>query len=251
MKTLTSILICLMVSFNLIGQNETKNLQVNENEANTTPPKFTGEHFNSNLLATNNLLLIEEYLANNLVYPDKVCECGIEGTELVSFTVTKEGNLTDFDIQNSICPDMDKEIIRVLKTTNGMWFPGYSNGKPVVTHHEISLAIGNCNPKYILERFNKIVEQNYAKANQELIVKGNPKKALRLYTQGIKYLPNDLSMLLLRGICYFELGNTEKAKKDWNRIIELGGIDPYPFELSEMEGYNLMQEIFAKKKTVE
>ena len=81
-----------------------------------------------------------------------------------------------------------------------------------------------------------------------LFVEHKPKKALRYYNKSKRYLPNDKGLLLLRGISNYELGNEENARKDWNRIVTLGGI-VYKSdfsELAEMKGYKDMTRILAK-----
>ena len=60
-------------------------------------------------------------------------------------------------------------------------------------------------------------------------------------------MPNDKALLMLRGICHFELGNKERASLDWNRIEFLGGIEPAKIDnsLISMKGYSEMIEILA------
>ncbi len=80
-------------------------------------------------------------------------------------------------------------------------------------------------------------------------VEHKPKKALRHYNKSVRYLPNDKGLLLIRGICNYELGNEENARKDWNRIVSLGGVG-YSMDnsiLSEMKGYKEMTRILAQK----
>jgi len=50
---------------------------------------------------------------------------------VIQFTVTTQGNVTDFENINSVCPAIDNEVILALNKTNGMWIPGRNNGNPV------------------------------------------------------------------------------------------------------------------------
>ena len=52
-----------------------------------------------------------------------------------------------------------------------------------------------------------------------------------------------------RGLCNYELGDTESASRDWNRIVILGGIDPWKFndDLVDMKGYSKMTNILTEK----
>ena len=88
----------------------------------------------------------------------------------------------------------------------------------------------------------------FDEGNLNLLVNNKPEKALRLYNKGVRYLPNETGLLLLRGICNYELGNTESARRDWDRIAILGGIDPGKLddELAGMKGYSEMTNILAK-----
>lgn len=54
----------------------------------------------------------------NINYPEKARTCFDESTEVAQFTVTTGGNVADFKIINSVCTDVDDEIIRALKKTN-------------------------------------------------------------------------------------------------------------------------------------
>jgi protein TonB len=82
-------------------------------------PKFPGEEG-----AFNN------YLLNNLKYPDICLKMGVEGTVILEFVVEKDGSLTQIKVKNSIYPDLDEEAIRVLKNSP-KWIPGENGGKKV------------------------------------------------------------------------------------------------------------------------
>ncbi|MCY1721526.1 energy transducer TonB [Prolixibacteraceae bacterium Z1-6] len=248
MKTLLFYLAFLMVSFSLYGQDESKNQMVDIDEIVVSPPRFTGTINSISMFNTDNMSLIKKHLYENVECPDRALQSGLEGTEVISFVVTPEGNLTDFEIVNSVCREIDKEVIDVLKRTNGMWLPGFNNGKPISMEQEISMAFGNSNTNSIVKHFKEMATKYYCKANDELLTEHRPQKALKFYNKGIVYLPNDKSLLLLRGICNYELGDAESARRDWDRIIELGGIDPYPYELSETKGYSEMMEMLAKNQ---
>ena len=62
-------------------------------------------------------------------------------------------------------------------------------------------------------------------------------------------MPNDKALLYARGLCRYELGDTEGARRDWNRIVALGGIDfsEFAYDSGEMNGYDEMIKILAKK----
>lgn len=82
-------------------------------------PKFPGEDGAFN-----------QFLYENLKYPEVCINLRIEGTVLVEFVVEKDGSLTQIKIKNSVYPDLDEEAIRVLKNSP-KWIPDENLGKKV------------------------------------------------------------------------------------------------------------------------
>jgi hypothetical protein len=66
---------------------------------------------------------------------------GLKGKILVSFTINEDGKLSDYKIIKELGYGTGKELIRVLKLTNGKWTPAYKDGKPVKTTFTIPLSI--------------------------------------------------------------------------------------------------------------
>ena len=125
-------------------------------------PKFRPEDVSSVLMA-DNATLVNHYLLSNIVCPELAAECGKEGTEIVRFTVTKTGDVKDFKVINSVCSELDNEVIRVLKTTNGKWKPGLEHKEPVETTKEVAFMFGDHNSSTIAEYFVKIATGYYNK----------------------------------------------------------------------------------------
>lgn len=226
------------------GQNR------NLSEIEVTPPQFTGI-LNSAIPADISAnALIKNYLQQNIQYPENSLNCGKQGTVVVQFTVNTEGNLSDFDIINSVCPEIDNEVVQTLKTTDGMWLPGSNNGKPVEMTKEISLVFAvNSNPyKTTNEIFRENAIHYFENGTKALYQSKNVKKAMKNFSNGITYLPYDKSLLLLRGMCRYELGDKEGARFDWDRMMHLGGNDmsDYMVNLKEMKGYNELSELLKK-----
>ena len=133
MKTILVFVIATLIAAFTYGQKQ--DLQ----EVEVTAPQFTGIKNAVTQETVSSNFLIKNYLKDNVYYPENALNFGIQGTEVVQFTVTSEGNVADFQIINSICPEIDEEIIYFLKKTDGMWNPGYNNGKPVDMQQEVSL----------------------------------------------------------------------------------------------------------------
>ena len=247
MKKYFVLLVCLTVSFIAFGQSEMKNV-ISGAEVEVTAPQFTGIENVVALTSANRSLLIKEYLVKKANYPKRALSCNKEGTEVIKFIVNHDGTLSNFAVINSICNEIDNELIRVLKTTSGMWQPGENNGKPVAMEKEVSLIFIAGHFEDVKEYFTANATNSFTQGNKKMFLKHNYKKALRYYDQGMRYLPYETSLLYVRGVCKYELGDKEGAIKDWNRIVELGGMDftDIAYDTSKMKGYSEMAEILKK-----
>lgn len=77
----------------------------------------------------------------------------------------------------------------------------------------------------------------------------NPQKALRNYNRGLRLMPDDESLLLLRGLCKYELGNRAGALDDWNRLKSSGkeiNLNEHTARIENMKGYNELMAIMNK-----
>ena len=79
-----------------------------------------------------------EFLGANIKYPAMAAENNIQGAVLVSFTVEKDGSLTDIKIDRKLGYGTDEEAVRVLKISK-RWNPGMQNGKPVRVKYNIPI----------------------------------------------------------------------------------------------------------------
>jgi protein TonB len=71
-----------------------------------------------------------KFLQENIQYPQKAKESGIQGTVYVTFIVTTKGKIRDARILRGIGGGCDEEALRVLKLMPN-WTPGKQAGKPV------------------------------------------------------------------------------------------------------------------------
>lgn len=81
---------------------------------------------------------LDQYLSTNLVYPESARKNKLEGMVFVSFTVEKEGNLSDLKILRGVSPDIDAEAIRVFSAAPA-WSPGKKNGVAVRSRYTLPL----------------------------------------------------------------------------------------------------------------
>lgn len=163
---------------------------------------------------TNIYASVDDFLSKNIEYPSELKNPGIEGTELIQFVVTADGNLTDFNVINSLSPKLDEQIIQTLKITSGKWNPAMVDGKPVSMEKEVSITFFLRSEEDLI----KSAKHYQEKGNEWLFVKENPEKALKFYKQGTILLPNEESLLAMKSYCLYVLGDNEGALKDWERL---------------------------------
>ncbi|MFY9152701.1 MAG: energy transducer TonB [Prolixibacteraceae bacterium] len=241
----------LFLIFSVVTFAQEKKDQIKEiNGVNVTAPRFTGNETLLTLLNETQFGSFNDYLMKNFQYPERRKD---EGTEVVSFVITPKGELTDFLIINSVSPAIDEEIVRVLKTTNGLWKPGLNNGVPVAMEKEISIVVKYADSPDEIDattNFVNLAKHYFDRGNKQFFVKEINKRALKNYDKAIRYLPNDKALLVTRGMCLYELGNIDGACLDWNRIKTLDGFegDAYLDNFCIFKGYAEMLNTLQEKK---
>ena len=70
------------------------------------------------------------YIQQNLRYPIIAQENGISGKVFVQFDINAKGNLTNVIVVRGVDPSLDKEAVRVVKSSP-KWTPGKQRGRPV------------------------------------------------------------------------------------------------------------------------
>ncbi|UHG91876.1 TonB family protein [Spirosoma oryzicola] len=71
------------------------------------------------------------FLAQNLSYPVNAQRSGAEGKVFIKFVVCTDGTLCDYEVINSVHPELDKEALRVVRKMSGRWKPGSLRGQNV------------------------------------------------------------------------------------------------------------------------
>ncbi len=206
MKTLTLLTAALLLSIVSIAQNQ------EINEINVKAPNYQNEIYAS----------INDLLNENVEYPEESKSAGLQGTEIIKFTVTTDGILKDYEVVNSVSREIDEEVIRVLEATNGKWNPGTVNGNPVEMKTEILLAFFT----HSEENMIRVAKQYKLKGNKLMYDKENPKRAIKAYDQAARILPNEESILVARILCNYELEEFESAEQDYERLQDLAEQNP-------------------------
>ena len=242
MKTIKIIFICLVVSIFATAQEvPTSNLP----EVEVTPPKFNG------ITQSESQNELHQFIKKHLVLPTSSYK-NEEGTAVIQFMVDPAGNVSDFVIVNSISHTIDEELIWVLKKTKNMWAPGKHNGEIVTMEKEIAIKIKNgINSNYAKSKdFEQLAAKHFTKASEKLFFKQNPKKALRSYSNAIRYLPYDRSTLTMMALCQLELGNKEEARVCIDRIKKIKGYEDFQNEnladnVKSLNSYPQFKELLA------
>lgn len=220
------------------------------NELNVIPAQFMGFHYSNDAdLSTD---AFKQFITNNIKYPEDALKWSRQGTEIVQFTVSENGDVKDINIVNSICPSIDIEFVRVLESTNGMWRPALKDGYNYDCFKEVSLTFSlNDNKEEIADEFLKLATKNYLRGSELLLVHQNFKKAERLMSNALKYMPHDSNLLYMRGICRYQNGDKEGALEDWNRYTDISGYEApetiYAEELKDFEAYAAFLSLKEKK----
>jgi len=79
------------------------------------------------------------YLSNNIVYPKKAMENGVQGRVICTFVVERDGSITDVKVSRSVDPLLDKEAVRVLSKMP-KWTPGKQKGEPVRVKYTVPVT---------------------------------------------------------------------------------------------------------------
>ncbi len=77
-----------------------------------------------------------KYLGEHIQYPSKAKDAGVTGTVYVSFTVEKDGSITNVKVLRGIGAGCDEEAKRVVRNMPN-WKPGEQRGKKVRVNYKL------------------------------------------------------------------------------------------------------------------
>ena len=185
---------------------------------------------------------IYDFLQKHVEYPVESQRWKLEGTEVVQFIVTIQGKLSGYKVINSVSPEIDREVIRLLELTNGMWTPGTINGEPVAMEKEVSLEFKRSQASDFVE----IAKWYMQKGNELLFLKDQPKKAVKYFDLAINYLPNNETIHGIRGFCKFRMGDENGANRDWDRANILADRKGIVIDFEKLAKSSVNQHEFEK-----
>lgn len=200
MKTriFSSLLVVLMLSVYAFDTHAQDN-KVYDHVSLNPPPTYPG-----------GIRKFYDFLGANLKYPKVAVEKNIQGTLYLTFTVEKDGSLTDIKTEGrKLGYGTEEEAIRVLKLAK-KWNPGQLAGKPVRTQYNlpIKFALPNKTSKASTSTSSSKTAQTALKANKDYVYDhvsmGNPP----LYPGGLA----KFYAFLGKNISYPRLASENKVK---------------------------------------
>ncbi|PSK94154.1 energy transducer TonB [Taibaiella chishuiensis] len=84
---------------------------------------------------------IHKYLRENIVYPKKEFNEGIQGRVVVQFIVNRKGEIRKAKVINSVSPAIDAEALRVINAMPA-WKPAMLHGAPVSVNYMVPISFG-------------------------------------------------------------------------------------------------------------
>lgn len=81
----------------------------------------------------------DDYIMQNIQYPESAIKEGTEGVVLVEFTINKRGKVTDVKVVESIDERLDNEAVRVV-FSSPRWIPAISEGNKVEVKKIVEVA---------------------------------------------------------------------------------------------------------------
>ena len=117
-KLMIPVMLLMVVSFSVNGQNNEKKNNVYFEEVDEMPEYPGGKEG------------LFKFISENVQYPEKAKKETVTGKVFVSFVIDKDGSVTDVKIARSVNPELDDEAVRVVKKLK-KWTPGKKDGEVV------------------------------------------------------------------------------------------------------------------------
>jgi periplasmic protein TonB len=113
------------------------------NQSGATDSGIVGEVFGSadvNPVFPGGTRAMQEFIRENVVYPDHARAEGIKGTILIYVVITRDGELRDIKVVRGLQPELDREVMRVIASMPA-WTPAYRGGQPVNVHCILPVSV--------------------------------------------------------------------------------------------------------------
>lgn len=160
------------------------------------------------------------------------------GTVTIAFTVDTLGKLNDVKVLNSISKSLDADALKFINKTESKWVPATKNGKKVESYVEFDFNY-----------FQKIPVTDMHKApNRRILYKSHNfdrnqasrlinekefKLAIPILDKICNYFIRDPEVFFMRGFCYLNLEEIEKACDDLSYTIFLSEKYGFPKSINK------------------
>lgn len=71
-----------------------------------------------------------EYITQNIMYPPRAADNGIEGVVHIGCIVKADGSISAVKVLRPLDPDLEREAVRIVQSMPA-WIPRQEDGKPV------------------------------------------------------------------------------------------------------------------------
>lgn len=102
-----------------------------------------------------------EFILKNMKYPTEARKAGIEGRVVLSYTVEKDGKISDVKVEKGIGGGCDEAAVALIKSMPN-WIPGMKDGKPVSVQMKLPIIFEFANdevPSDIKNGIYKVVDE--------------------------------------------------------------------------------------------
>jgi len=89
---------------------------------------------------------MQQYITDNLIYPEIAQTLNIRGTILIYVVITSDGSLRDVRVTRGLHPELDAEALRVVKSMP-LWKPALRGGIPVNVRCTIPITVSSRNAR--------------------------------------------------------------------------------------------------------
>jgi TonB family protein len=113
---------------------------IQSNEINEEINSFVVESTNQNPYFKKGNLTFENFLVNNIIYPESAREKNITCQVVVTFVVNKDGTVSDIETSNCTNESIVNEAVRIVNLSSGYWIAEEVNGLAVRTKLRIPIS---------------------------------------------------------------------------------------------------------------
>ncbi|MCK4661813.1 MAG: energy transducer TonB [Bacteroidales bacterium] len=148
---------------------------------------------------------LESYLLRDIRYPINAINNQIQGYVIISFTITKDGKISEMDPIKYPNKELALTSMLSLKSTDGLWNPTIYKNNPIDYEYLIS---------YKYSMYHDNLPPEYLKKANKYYKKKDFKKSLKFYNKEIEENEYCAEPYLKRSVTKKELGDLNGSYED-------------------------------------